>query len=616
VLYQALDARLSLSGEQVAMVSQLVTSGSGVEMVVGRAGTGKTFALDAARGAWQAGGHRVIGTSLAARAAAELESGSGIPSTSLARLLIDLERPESAFAPNSVVVVDEAGMVGTRDLHRLAKLTEASQSKLVLVGDPHQLSEISAGGAFAALAKQLYVNELTQNRRQVEEWERGALAELRSGNVVTAINRYGAAGRINAAPSAGAARVALVNDWLAARAPGRSSIMVTVRRDDAEDLNALARKALKSAGVLGPEELAVEGRSFALGDEVLALRNDARLGLTHGTRATVVSMDHERRSLNLVTADQREVVVPSSYLAAGDLTHGYALTLHKAQGITVDRAFLLGSEALYREAGYVGLSRGRQRNDLYLVAPSVPGPAMAGITTQPSLDAPLPEEPLDRLARQLGVSRAQRLATEHAPPSLAQLVPERDALAAQLATVRPADPGPHLAAVSKDLEAARSGLGHPDQRIAAWSTIQTETLEVTRAGLMTQADAAGSWEQANHGRLERLDQLDRAIEDRRYQLGAQMVVLQPAWLIQAIGPLPDDRAGPVPSAERDRWTRAATAVAAYRDRYDIGDPDRALGPAVAGAAQHLARQEAERIMTEATRALGRACQATSRGMAI
>ncbi len=616
-LTQALEARPSLSEEQAAMVGQLVTSGSGVEVVVGRAGTGKTFALDAARAAWVAGGHRVIGTCLAARAAAELESGSGIASVSLARLLIDLERPESALARDSVVVVDEAGMVGTRDLYRLGRLTEASGAKLVLVGDPHQLSEISAGGAFAALGRQLGASELTQNRRQVQGWEREALAELRAGNLVAAVDRYQAAGRINTAPSAQGARAALVNDWLQARSPGSSSVMVAVRRDDAEGLNALARAALRSTGVLGPEELCVAGRCFAVGDQVLALRNDARLGLTNGTRARVAGIDHEAGSLSILAADERELVVPGSYLEAGDLTHGYALTLHKAQGLTVDRAFLLGNEDLYREAGYVGLSRARQRNDLYLVAPSEPGLGLGGPTiTQAGVPAGRPEEPLDRLIRRLALSRAQHLATEHSPPSLSQLCPERDALAAQLANARPADPGPRLAALSKDLEAARSGLGHPDQRIAAWSAIEVEALEATQATLVAEAEAAGSWEASNGVRLGRLHRLDQAISDRRGQLGQEAAVVQPPWLTQAIGPPPVERAGAKPTLEWEQWSRAATAIAAYRDRYQITDPDRALGPAVAGAAQHLARQETEAIMAEVARALGRELQGASRGMAI
>ncbi len=616
-LRQALEARPSLSDEQVAMVTGLATCGSGVEVVVGRAGTGKTFALDAARAAWVAGGHRVIGTSLAARAAAELESGSGIASTSLARLLIDLERPESALAKDTVVVVDEAGMVGTRDLYRLGRLTEASGAKLVLVGDPHQLSEISAGGAFAALGTELGASELTHNRRQVESWERDALAELRSGNLVEAVDRYRAAGRINTAPSAQGARVALVNDWRAAWSPGASSIMVAVRRDDAEGLNALARATLKSTGVLAPEELCFDGRCFAVGDQVLALRNDARLGLTNGTRATVAGIDDEAGSLSLVTADDRELVVPGTYMEAGDLTHGYALTLHKAQGLTVDRAFLLGNEDLYREAGYVGLSRARQRNDLYLVAPSEPRLGVAGLSgPQSGVGVGRAEEPLDRLIRRLAVSRAQVLATEHSPPSLSQLCPERDALAAQLANAHPADPRLRLAALSKDLEAARLGLGHPDQRIAAWSAVETEALEATQAGLVAEAEAAGSWEASNGVRLGRLHRLDQAISDRRGHLGQEVAVVQPPWLTQAIGPPPVERAGPKPTPEWEQWSRAATALAAYRDRYQITDTDRALGPAVAGTAQHLTRQETERIMAEAARALGRELQGASRGMAI
>ncbi|MDP9022558.1 MAG: AAA family ATPase, partial [Actinomycetota bacterium] len=106
--------------EQAEMVRRLTGSGAGVEVVVGKAGTGKTYALDAARAAWQAAGYRVTGAALAARAALELEASAGIDSYTIDRLLADIEHPEhGGLAPESVVVVDEAAMVGTRKLARL-----------------------------------------------------------------------------------------------------------------------------------------------------------------------------------------------------------------------------------------------------------------------------------------------------------------------------------------------------------------------------------------------------------------------------------------------------------------------------------------------------------------
>ncbi|MGH9002964.1 MAG: MobF family relaxase, partial [Acidimicrobiia bacterium] len=182
----ALSARPALSIEQVAMVRRLTGSGAGVEVVEGAAGSGKTFGLAAAREAWEASGQRVVGAALAARAAAELEAGSGIRSHTLDRLLADLDRPDSGGLPaRAVVVVDEAAMVGTRKLARLLAHAEIAGVKVVLVGDRHQLPEIDAGGAFAGLAKRLGFTALSENRRQDEAWERAALAHLRAGRVNT-----------------------------------------------------------------------------------------------------------------------------------------------------------------------------------------------------------------------------------------------------------------------------------------------------------------------------------------------------------------------------------------------------------------------------------------------
>jgi hypothetical protein len=184
-LESALARRPMLADEQRTMVETLTRSGAGVQIVVGVGGAGKTFALDAAREAWEASGSTVVGAALAARAAAVLQAGSGIASTTLDRLLIDAERPgpEGGLPYRGVVVVDEAGMVGTRKLGRLLSVAEYSGTAVVLVGDPRQLPEIEAGGAFAALTAHVPTSELRTNRRQQQAWERDALAELRSGDV-------------------------------------------------------------------------------------------------------------------------------------------------------------------------------------------------------------------------------------------------------------------------------------------------------------------------------------------------------------------------------------------------------------------------------------------------
>ena len=182
VVAGVLGARPTISDEQRAMVERLTTSGAGVEVVVGRAGTGKTFALAAAREAWQASGAPVLGACLAARAARNLEDEAGIRSSTVASIVGDLRRGEE-LPRGGVLVVDEAGMVGTRDLACLDKAVAAANGKLVLVGDHRQLSEVkAAGGLLSRLRDELGATELTEVRRQEDEGERQALDELREGD--------------------------------------------------------------------------------------------------------------------------------------------------------------------------------------------------------------------------------------------------------------------------------------------------------------------------------------------------------------------------------------------------------------------------------------------------
>jgi conjugative relaxase-like TrwC/TraI family protein len=391
LVQQVTDARPTLSDEQRHMVTALVTSGAPTQVVVGRAGAGKTYALDGARAAWELAGHRVIGTALAARAAAELQAGAGIPSTTLDRLLADLDAPGpmSGLAPRTAIVVDEAGMVETRKLARLLAHAEHWQAQVVLVGDPHQLPEVGAGGAFRALVERLPVLELVDNRRQAEAWERDALAELRSGSVGTAISAYERAGRVTLAQGPDGAREALVEAWWASRQRGEMAMMYALRRADVEDLNRRGRARMERAGLLGTERLVVGDLEFASGDQVMCLRNDRRLGVANGTIGTVTSVAVGE----VVLVDGTRL--PARYLEAGHLTHALASTVHKAQGATVERAFLLGSDQLYREAGYVGLSRARLSSELFVVAPE----------DQREMD-----NPLGHVVRDLQTSRAQSLA--------------------------------------------------------------------------------------------------------------------------------------------------------------------------------------------------------------
>ncbi len=409
----AVVSRPSLSAEQRLMVERLCLEGDGVSVVVGKAGTGKTFALAAAREAWQAAGYPVLGVAVARRAARELEHDAGIRSTSVAALLGDIDN--RALPERCVLVVDEVGMVPTRQLARLIGAAAAVGGKLVLVGDHRQLPELEAGGAFRGLVNRGLAIELTENHRQVNPWERAALDELRDGLAEQALARYQKHDRIHVESTPERTRARLVADWWAVGNPSRS-VVLAQRRDDVEDLNTRARERMRAAGRLGALELRLPGGEFAVGDHVLVKRNDLRLGVVNGDRGRVTAVDPEKRLLTLDLGGER-VTLDREYLddrtVHGDptLQHGYAMTVHVAQGLTVDHAFVLAGPGLNRELGYTALSRGRETNQLY-AARDVETPRVEYAPADPHRT-----DPIARLAAQLATSSETTLAIDTGDPA-------------------------------------------------------------------------------------------------------------------------------------------------------------------------------------------------------
>ena len=231
-------------------------------------------------------------------------------------------------------------MVGTRDLAALADVASAADAKLMLVGDDRQLPEIEAGGAFRALGDSLGVHQLREVRRQHDAWDREALANLRDGDLEAFARAYDAHGRLVAAPNAEAARAAIVQDWWAAHEEGASALMLAHRRSDVRDLNARARERMRAAGRLGPDQLHAGARALAVGDRVATTRNDRHQDLVNGQRGEILAIDGATFTVRFDGGQTRRIAL--AYAEAGHLEHGYASTAHRAQGATVDRAFVLG----------------------------------------------------------------------------------------------------------------------------------------------------------------------------------------------------------------------------------------------------------------------------------
>ncbi len=406
--WATVEARPTVSDEQVVMVERLTEGGERVAVVAGRAGTGKTFALDAAREAWEASGFTVMGAAVARRAACELELGAGIPSTSVQSMLQSIARGRR-LPHRGIVVVDEAGMIGTRQLAELVDAVVLAQGKLVLVGDHRQLPELQAGGSFRALARGPHAIHLEENRRQSEPWERQAVEHLRNGRAEAALALYDERGRITLRATVAEAREQMVADWWTSRNQG-TSLMIAPTRAAAADLNQLARVRMREAGQLLDEDVMVRNQSFAVGDVVVIRRNDLRLGVNNGDIACITHLAHDGLQVELrLERDGRVVRPPAGYLLrrtdSGEpvLQHGYAVTGHIAQGMTVDRAYVLAASGLSQEWAYTAMTRGRHENRLY---------AGADLSQREEF-APTHEQDVRAdLVRALSTSHAQPLALE------------------------------------------------------------------------------------------------------------------------------------------------------------------------------------------------------------
>ena len=369
---------LQLGDEQRDAVHH-VTAGRDLALVVGYAGTGKSAMLGVARGAWEAAGYRVRGAALSGIAAEGLEGGSGIESRTLASLEWGWKEGREAdrLTARDVLVVDEAGMVGSRQMERVLTAARQAGAKVVLVGDPEQLQAIEAGAAFRALAERHGATEIGAVRRQREAWQRDATRELATAQTGAALGRYEAAGMVRGHATQDAARAALVAGWAAERqaAPERSQVMLAYTRADVGELNRLAREQVRAAGELGPDQVVQTergARATAAGDRLMFLRNERGLGagpggrggaaVKNGSLGTVLAMDSkgERLTVRLDGPEGKDAPVVTFYVRDyAYLDHGYAATVHKAQGVTVDRAHVLASAHMDRHAAYVALTRHR-----------------------------------------------------------------------------------------------------------------------------------------------------------------------------------------------------------------------------------------------------------------
>jgi conjugative relaxase-like TrwC/TraI family protein len=602
----ALAAHPTAGEDQAGMVRDICQGGAGVALVVGRAGAGKTFALGVARHAWQLDGYRPLACAPTGIATVSLEAEGFEEVATCDRLLADLDHGGEQLHARTVLVVDEAGMLGSRKLTRLLDHAEQAQAKVVLVGDDRQLAAIDAAGGFRALRLRLGASELVENRRQQQAWEREALELVRSGLVEEAVAAYRAHDRVVCAESKPAATLALLNDWWQAwqeaeRDPSQDVIVLAGRRVEVDRLNVACQQLLAARGRLGHQRLQVEDLQLAVGDRVVCGRNAiAQLGIANGTRGTVTALDPDARMLTirLDGKQPRDVTLPGWYLDGrrrGERNRrvdlAYATTGHRAQGLTRWRALvrLTGTEDV--NWLYVQLSRARHQTTLYPVV----GPEPQG-----SAELDLPDRQLGdgyaQLAQALSRAGDQRLAID-TPSSLdlrrlstAELRAERDRLRALLgqaprdrtrelarASTRRAEADLALEQLTTNSDRERRGRGmlrlpwrvgsaSADRVAALLARQQADRAHDAELALRQHQQRRAGWLEANAHLGPAYRQVVRELAWQGRARGVALEHAQPGYAREELGSVPASTRG------RRAWRQAAAAIEDYRRAYGISDP--------------------------------------------
>lgn len=365
-------ARHVLSSEQDNALRH-ITRAHQIAVVEGMAGTGKTRMLRAAREVWESSGYEVRGAALAGKAADGLEQDAGIRSQTVYSLLCQLDEGKTTLNRGTVLVVDEAGMVGSEHMNRLTAHVERAGAKVVLVGDSRQLQPIDAGGAFRLLSTELGHAELSDIRRQHEAWQRQSVHEMSRGQADLVIRAHYARGLANLTETKTDAIEAVHRDWAKDRqeAPDKSQIILAGTRAEVRALNDTIRTRLQDQGeLLYNVRVRTDAgvRDFAAGDRIILLKNqtigDLRVKNGNLGRVSHLHVSPQGTKLGVALDNGHHVVIdPKEY---PNFDHGYAMTVHKAQGVTVDRAYVLVGAMHDRELSYVSMSRAREPTRLYI----------------------------------------------------------------------------------------------------------------------------------------------------------------------------------------------------------------------------------------------------------
>ena len=594
-----------IKADQAAAITQIATSGNGLDVLQAHAGTGKTWTLGRINDLYNEAGHHVIGLAAARTAVAEM-TNEGIDSYTIAQLNHDLSRSQSDLPANCVVLIDEAAMISTRDFAQLLPDLERVGAKVVLAGDAGQLPEIGAGGVFGSLSRRLDSPELSEVIRQRDPAEIQALNQIRDKDIAAALEYHHTNDAIVVAADAATIRQRLAGDYITTSGQlnpdtGRPyTVMVFApRREQVSQLNLDIRSHAEADGRLTGPAFTVPTRHDGLrpiqvGDEIRPTANWNAKGIINNDFGTVTNINHRDRSITFQPHrhDAEPVTLPATYLDDGNVDYGYARTVHGAQGGTCDKAFTLGDASTYNEMFYVQMSRHRDDVTIYATAPP---PTLSDTMDSPIGHEPPEPDPLGDLTQAAQRTRAKALAIDSRPTAnFPQLAEEARAMADKLRLIPP-EQTPAIEHLTKKVEANDQRkeelsdklreIGPPQRREpAATTAARNSLLDQHEEATGQTRDLRGRLALATDRQAERLDRLAQHAPDIarhaqirhhldtevRYRLAAQEV-RPSAYVVEALGPKPG-----TPS-ERAAWRSGAAAIERHRLEFGVTDEHTALG---------------------------------------